>query len=90
MPIAIFSNPNGLQSRDGNAYVQTAFSGDVLLNQAENGGAGNVVSSALESSTVDLAEEFTKMITTQRAYSASAKIITTADDMLEDLIRILR
>ena len=49
-----------------------------------------MASSALEASTVDLAEEFTKMITTQRAYSASAKIITTADEMLQELIRIRR
>ena len=44
----------------------------------------------MQSLTVDLAEEFTKMITTQRAYSAAAKIITTADEMLEELIRIRR
>jgi len=58
--------------------------------QANAGGAGVVASSALESSNVDLAEEFTKMITTQRAYSASARIITTADNMLEELTRIGR
>jgi flagellar hook protein FlgE len=46
--------------------------------------------SSLESSTVDLAEEFTNMIITQRAYSASARTITTADDMLEELMRIRR
>ncbi len=62
----------------------------ILLQQANSGGSGTVASSALESSTVDLAEEFTKMITTQRAYSAAAKIITTADEMLEELIRIRR
>ena len=74
----------------GNAFQQTDTSGDILLQQAASGGSGTVASSALESSTVDLAEEFTKMITTQRAYSAAAKIITTADEMLEELIRIRR
>ncbi|NIR76357.1 MAG: flagellar hook-basal body complex protein [Gemmatimonadetes bacterium] len=90
LPITLFANPNGLESVTGNAFRQTDRSGDILLQQANAGGAGTVAASALESSTVDLAEEFTKMITTQRAYSASARIITTADDMLEELIRIRR
>ncbi|MFQ5773254.1 MAG: flagellar hook-basal body complex protein [Kiloniellaceae bacterium] len=90
LPVAIFANPNGLETVSGNAFRQTDTSGDILLQQANSGGAGTVASSALESSTVDLAEEFTKMITTQRAYSASARIITTADEMLEELIRIRR
>ena len=90
LPVAMFPNPNGLEAVNGNAYRQTTNSGNLLLQQANAGGAGAVASSALEASTVDLAEEFTKMITTQRAYSASAKIITTADEMLEELIRIRR
>ena len=90
LPIAMFANPNGLGIRSGNAYSQTDTSGDILLQSANTSGAGVVASSALEASTVDLAEEFTKMITTQRAYSASARIITTADEMLEELIRIRR
>ncbi len=88
LPLALFANPNGLDAVTGNAFRQTDRSGDILLQQAATGGSGSVASSALESSTVDLAEEFTKMITTQRAYSAAAKIITTADEMLEELIRI--
>ncbi len=90
LPVAMFANPNGLEARDGNAYIQTDRSGDYILGTANTGGAGKVAPSALESSTVDLAEEFTDMIITQRAYSASAKIITTADEMLEELIRIRR
>jgi flagellar hook protein FlgE len=90
LPLTLFANPNGLDAVTGNAFRQTDRSGDILLQQAKNGGSGSIASSALESSTVDLAEEFTKMITTQRAYSASAKIITTADEMLEELIRIRR
>ena len=53
-------------------------------------GAGQIKSQALESSTVDLAEEFSNLIMTQRAYSASSKIITTADEMLDELIRLKR
>lgn len=90
IPIAVFPNANGLEAVNGNAYRQSNSSGNLLLQQANSGGAGAVASSALEASTVDLAEEFTKLITTQRAYSASAKIITTADEMLEELIRIRR
>jgi flagellar hook protein FlgE len=90
IPIAMFPNANGLEAVNGNAYRQTTFSGNLLLQQANAGGAGAVASSALEASTVDLAEEFTKMITTQRAYSASAKIITTADEMLAELIQVIR
>lgn len=88
LPIATFRNPNGLEARNGNVYLQTERSGDPLLLAANTGGAGEVAPNSLESSTVDLAEEFTNMIITQRAYSASAKIITTADEMLEELIRI--
>jgi len=90
LPIAQFRNPNGLEAHDGNAYLASNTSGNFQLNLANTGGAGSVVPSALENSTVDLAEEFTKMIVTQRAYSANARVITTADDMLEELIRIKR
>ena len=88
LPVAMFANPNGLVQRDGNAYSQSDSSGQALLNPANISGAGRIASSALESSNVDLAEEFTNMIVTQRAYSASAKVITTADEMLEELSRI--
>ncbi len=90
LPIANFQNPEGLSAANGNAYIRTDESGDVTLLEANTGGAGAVADSSLEASTVDLAEEFTKLITTQRAYSAATKIITTADDMLEELIRIKR
>ena len=90
LPVVMFANPNGLDTRTGNAFAQNDRSGDIILQQANAGGAGVVAASALESSNVDLAEEFTKMITTQRAYSASAKVITTADEMLDELIRIRR
>jgi flagellar hook protein FlgE len=90
IPLAVFDNPNGLEAVTGNAFRQTDRSGVLVLQQPDTGGTGEVASSALEASTVDLAEEFTKMITTQRAYSASARIITTADEMLEELIRIQR
>lgn len=90
LPLAVFPAPNSLELRDGNAYIETDGSGNVILLEANTGAAGSVASSSLEASTVDLADEFTNMIVTQRAYSANAKIITTADEMLEELIRIRR
>lgn len=90
LPIAKFQNPNGLQRRNGNAYTQSDQSGEFSMQVPGTGGAGLIAPSTLEASTVDLAEEFTKLITTQRAFSASTKIITTADEMLDELNRIKR
>jgi flagellar hook protein FlgE len=90
VPVATFPNPNGLGTNTGNVYNQTDNSGLFFLRTAGTGGAGTVQAAVLESSTVDIAKEFTNMITTQRAYSASAKIISTADEMLDELVRIKR
>ncbi len=90
LPLATFANANGLLARTGNVYIETTQSGQFFLRAPNSGGAGQIESGALEASTVDLATEFTDMIITQRAYSASAKIITTADEMLDELVRIKR
>ena len=90
IPVATFPNPGGLGANTGNVFTQTDFSGLFFLRTAGTGGAGKVQNSVLEASTVDIAKEFTQMITTQRAFSASAKILTTADEMLDDLVRIKR
>lgn len=88
--VATFINPNGMIPVSGNAYRSSINSGDFALKRPGEGNAGLVAASSLEASTVDLAAEFTSLITTQRAYSASSKIITTADEMLEELINIKR
>ncbi|MAZ35787.1 MAG: flagellar biosynthesis protein FlgE [Thalassospira sp.] len=90
LAIATFEAPDEMENYTGNVYRQTRESGDYLLREPGLNGAGNVVASALESSNVDLAEEFTNMIVTQRAYSANTKTITTTDEMLDELIRIKR
>jgi len=90
LPIAMFRDPNGLGSRTGNAWNQTDQSGIFNLQEAGVGGSGQVSPSTLEASTVDIAREFTNMILAQRAFSASSRIITTADDMLDELIRLKR
>lgn len=89
LPIATFTNPDGLASVSGNAYTASSESGTAALNEAKTGGAGGVQSQSLESSTVDLATEFTNLITTQRAYSASARVVTTASEMLDQLLQIV-
>lgn len=88
IPVATFVNVNGLSARTGNVWNQTQASGDATLREANNGPAGQVEQSSLESSTVDIGEEFTKMIVVQRAYSAATRIISTADQMLSELVRI--
>lgn len=90
LPLSVFANPSGLESRSGNAYAQTDRSGEFNLREAGTGGSGNVVSTALEQSNIDIAKEFTDMITTQRAYSANTRVISTVDDMLDELIRVKR
>ena len=90
IPIATFPNPNGLDSRTGTAFTQSERSGDFFLRSAGENNAGTISPSSLEASTSDLAEEFTSLIITQRAYAASTKIIQTADEMLDELIRIKR
>lgn len=90
IPVAMFANPNGLLAISGNAYQITRESGALSILEAKTGGAGEIASSSLESSTADLAQEFTDLITTQRAYSAATKIITTADDMLQELMQVKR
>ena len=88
--IATFPSPDSLTQVSGNAYRVSRESGTFNLKVAGTGGAGMIGASQLEASTVDLSAEFTGLITTQRAYSASSKIITTADEMLAELISIKR
>jgi flagellar hook protein FlgE len=90
LPLATFQNPDGLTRKQGNSYTRSNESGIFALQLAGSGGAGLVAPSTLEASTVDLANEFTQLITTQRAFSASTKIITTADEMLDELNRLKR
>lgn len=90
LPIATFQNPDGLTRLSGNAYSVSKASGGVTLNEPGSLGAGDIASSSLEASTVDLASEFTNMIRFQRAYSASSKIITTVDDMLREVSDLKR
>jgi len=88
--IATFPNSDGLKAISGNGYISSIPAGQMVIKEAGLGGAGKISPSSLESSTVDLSAEFTGLISTQKAYSASSKIITTADQMLDELINIKR
>lgn len=88
LPLATFSNANGMNALSGNVWIETDYSGQALLKMASSDGAGEIKSNSLEQSNVDLATEFSNMIITQRAYSAATKIITTADEMLDELTRM--
>lgn len=90
IPIATVVNPDGLSRGDGNTFNVSSSSGDARLNDAGKGNAGLIAGGALEGSNVDIAEELTDMIVTQRAYSTNAKIIQTADEMLEEATRLKR
>jgi flagellar hook protein FlgE len=88
IPVATFPNVDGLAEQNGNAFSATSESGTPVLNGATTGSAGSIMSGDLENSTVDLATEFTNLITTQRAYSASSRIVTTASQMLDQLMQM--
>jgi len=90
IPLANFANPGALVRADGGYFVETRDSGMAMMNAAGSGGTGGLTPSALEGSNVDIADEFSKMIVTQRVFSANAKTITTSDNMLEEVISLKR
>ena len=88
--LATFPNPDGLKPSSGSTYASDIPAGVMVAKIPGMAGAGLISPSSLEASTVDLSQEFTGLITTQKAYSASSKIITTADQMLDELIQMKR
>jgi flagellar hook protein FlgE len=88
--LASFVNPSGL-IRDGqNMFKQGFNSGEPVVGAPRSGGRGQLVSGYLEGSNVDLAQEFTNMILAQRGFQASSRVITTSDEMLQELVNIKR
>ncbi|MFO7861568.1 MAG: flagellar hook protein FlgE [Desulfosalsimonas sp.] len=84
-----FANENGLEKLGNNLYSPTRESGPADIG-TPGAGFGRIFSNSLEQSTVDIAEEFTRMITTQRSFQANSKTITTTDEMLSEVINIKR
>lgn len=86
VPVVTFNNPNVLQRQDGQSFTATVNAGTPLAEQASTNGAGNLVTGSVESSNVDIATEFSNLIVAQQAYSANAKMVTTAQQMLQTTV----
>jgi flagellar hook protein FlgE len=87
--LANFSNPSGLLRQEG-VFQTTSNSGDPELGAAAQGGFGSLAPATLEMSNANLSQEFTNMITAQRGFQASSKLITTSDEMLQTLVNLKR
>jgi len=90
IPIINVANPNALEPLSGQAYGLTGDAGSISLSDAGDDATGKIISYALTKSTVDVAQELTQLIETQRAYSSNAKIIQTVDEMLQETTNIKR
>lgn len=83
--LARFANPGGLEKAGGSTYVATGNSGAAQLGTPGDGGIGTLTAGSLEMSNVDLSQEFTNLIVAQRGFQANARIITTSDEVLQEL-----
>ncbi|MEC8645824.1 MAG: flagellar hook-basal body complex protein [Candidatus Latescibacterota bacterium] len=88
--LASFGNADGLMRKGGNMFVQTEASGEAVVGAAESTVQGSIRSGQIEMSNVDLAAEFTNMIVTQRGFQASARSITTSDELLTEVVNLKR
>ena len=88
--LADFPSYDGLSKMGQNLYAESLASGQPMPGFAGNGRLGTITPSAIEMSNIDLAQEFVKMITTQRAFQANSRVITTSDEILSELINIKR
>ena len=85
-----FANPEGLEKAGGTAYRTSVNSGAAQIGEPGDAGFGDLVSGALEMSNVDLSQEFTNLIVAQRGFQANARIITTSDEVLQELTQLKR
>lgn len=90
IPLATVVSPDQLQVVSGNVFAQSAESGDVRIGFAGDGGLGTMTSGAIESSNVDIAEELTSMIESQRSYTANSKVFQTGSELMELLVNLKR
>jgi flagellar hook protein FlgE len=90
VPLANVNNPNGLEAVSGDAYQQTLASGQPTLDTPGQGGTGVIAPSALEQSNVDLSTQLTNLIVAQQAYGANSKVLTVADQLLQQLDQIIQ
>ncbi|MFQ5509017.1 MAG: flagellar hook protein FlgE [Leptospirillia bacterium] len=90
LAIASFNNPGGITPQGSNLFSESFESGAANIGVGESGGRGRVLSNSLELSNVDLAAEFIKMISAQRAFQANSRVITSTDEVLRDMVNIIR
>lgn len=88
--LSVFKNPAGLVKTSENMYQITQNSGDAIVGVPGDGSMGSLNPGTLEMSNVDISSEFTEMITTQRGFQANSRIITTSDEMLQELVNLKR
>ena len=82
VPLAVFSNPNALERRNGNVFAQSSDSGVAKIISAGTGGFADFAPNTLELSNVDLADQFTKLIIVQGAYNSAATVFKTVDELM--------
>lgn len=90
LALAKFSNEGGLQRTGGSLWLASASSGTATIGTPNTNGYGQTVAGMLEMSNVDLATQFTTMITAQRGFQANSRVISTSDEMLQDLVNLKR
>ena len=90
LAMALFTNPAGLQHAGANMFETTANSGSAIVGTPGTSGRGTVMSGALEGSNTELAREFTNVILAQRGFQASSRVISSSDEMLQDLVNLIR
>jgi flagellar hook protein FlgE len=90
VPLATFNNPNGLTAQNGQAFTASVDSGQANVVAAGTAGTGSLTVGAEEGSNVDIATQFTNMIVAQRAYTANTKVVTTANQMLQDTLNLVQ
>jgi len=88
--LAVFKNPAGLEKTAENMFQVTPNSGDPIIGLPGSSGLGSINSGTLEMSNVDISNEFAEMISTQRGFQANSRIITTSDEMLQELVNLKR
>ncbi len=88
--LAIFANPSGLEKAGNTAFIESANSGIAQVVSPLEGGAGKISGGSLEMGNVDLSEEFVRLIIAQRGFQANARVVTTSDQVLEELVNMKR
>ena len=88
--LATFTNQQGLEKVGDTAFIPTINSGDPNIDAADTGEKGSITASTLEMSNVDLTEEFTRLIISQRGFQANTRVVTTSDQILEEVVNLKR